>query len=165
MSDTLPFSIRQAEPEDVAKIVQNWRRGVQMFSYDLMPLCEEAISREMTKKMAIILKLTTMDRLKVAYNEEYDIILGFVAYEPDYRKDGYPVLHWVYTTDGFRHNGVATALLRECGLFDEKRLWLTHYTYRIKRLLKKARQKWWVDPNIIQEILNVREEASHTESL
>lgn len=151
----LPIKIRDSKASDVRKIVRTWQRTHQMFGCAVMPMCAPARNIYMGNHMNVILSLTEPEKCRVCcHMEDDDLIYGWVCYEPKLQVENLPILHYIYTTDGFRHYGVATNLLKEVGMLDPPRIWVTHYNYRIRRLLKKLRQRWWYNPYLAEDIIH-----------
>jgi len=156
----LPITFRIPVADDVQKVVQTWRFNHERFGCQVMPMWKDARFKHMEEHLAKILQLATMERITICCSkDDKDLIIGWMCYEPSTvfapheSHKVYPIVHYLYTTDGFRHQGIATQMLKHADVLGHERIWVTHYNYRIKRLLQKIRQKWYYDPYLIDEIL------------
>lgn len=122
-----------------------------MFGCAVMPMCKIARNKYMAEYLPTILKLIELPKLLICCDkEDEDLILGWVCFEPEFQVDEQPILHYVYTAQGVRHNGIASTLLVAAGCLEREFIWTTHYNYRIRRLLKKRKQRWKYNPYLVE---------------
>lgn len=108
-----------------------------------MPMGDRAEEIYINEHMPKVINLIQPGNLIIAgHTEDEDIILGWVCFDK-------VAIHYVYVTDGWRHKGLATALLLAAGLSTDGKSIFSHYTYRIKRLMKKIKCTWEYDPYLL----------------
>lgn len=109
-------------------------------------MCREARIRHMELHMKKVLPIISPERILVAADpQEEDVIYGWVCFEP-----GTKILHYVYTTDGFRRMGIAQGLMALAGVLGDDRVQISHYNWRIKRLFKHLKQNWDYNPYLLE---------------
>lgn len=143
---------RPLKSTDKNFVTKTW---VEQLRWRQYPFCE--MSQDAISKLSVrIRSLVDVAKLIIACDEkDDDVIYGFICYEDGpYLGNDTPTLHFVWTRNKLRRNGVANILLSQAFGKDHGPLHYTHITKALNNgnLKKKWRLKNY-DPYLIEGAL------------
>lgn len=135
--------VREYRVTDQHFIMKTWLRTFQHERYD------SGKQRFYDKQQELIRRLCTQDNARVAIvcdaaNQDY--IVGFAVSEEIPEQARKPmVLHFAYTRQSYRKNGLFKKMLTALGWYDGRTILCTHWTrvlYALKTHFKIERDEW-----------------------
>jgi hypothetical protein len=121
MSETPPIRLRTYEDGDLPFILNSWLRSYRRSVSDVPGWFY------WSRQKALILALLERSYTVVACDpDDPDVVYGFAVVESDGHT--FHALHWAHVKHGLRGAGVARAMLRALGIFENSDITLTHWT-------------------------------------
>lgn len=124
-SDTTWYSIRPAAPGELPFVFESWA-GTYKRSKSAGCIPNDMFEAVTFRAIEQLLG-RGMEVLVLAARSHPDVILAWVAYERDQRK-AQPIVHYIFTRDGFRRRGLATTMLARIGAGPGTKFLYTHQT-------------------------------------